>query len=458
MNARAATRIKAASDESDRLVSADDAIARLQVQCGGTMPGIIAIPELLEIVRKARRNRVKLAHGIVAQDDGHQISAWVQVEPKPDGGCDIEIRDWQAAALPPEDQRDLARLGAEVDGVAAELAAWLDADQCVLAVEGEAPDLRELVEQMGNGIGRRWTDFVEVGSNGQRQLLHWRLLDGADVSVPGSGRSWRARLIPQNAPGGDPTGFVLRLTAREPTPINPPEDQRGRRPSTSSLRGAVGRDIAPVLRQPVTRIIANAETIRTRLAGPLAAEYAGYAADIAAAGQHLLALLNDLGDLEVVEAHDFTTLPDRIDLAEVARQAAGILSVRAREKGIKVLTPGESDTLPAIAEFRRVLQVLLNLIGNAIRYSPADSTIRIELGRDDGRVWATVADEGAGLGEDEQARVFEKFERLGRSGDGGSGLGLYISRRLARAMGGELSVSSAPGEGARFKLALPAAE
>ncbi len=68
-----------------------------------------------------------------------------------------------------------------------------------------------------------------------------------------------------------------------------------------------------------------------------------------------------------------------------------------------------------------------------------------------------MADQGPGLSPEQQARVFEKFERLGRSGeDGGSGLGLYISRRLARAMGGELTVESALGQGARFILEVPA--
>ena len=97
-----------------------------------------------------------------------------------------------------------------------------------------------------------------------------------------------------------------------------------------------------MLRQPIARIIANAETIRTRLAGPLADEYSNYAADIAAAGQHLLALIEDLADLEVVEADDFATAPDRIDLADVARRAVGILGVRARERGIDLVAPPES--------------------------------------------------------------------------------------------------------------------
>jgi hypothetical protein len=111
--------------------------------------------------------------------------------------------------------------------------------------------------------------------------------------------------------------------------------------------------------------------------------------------------------------------------------------------------------VPAIAEFRRVLQILLNLLGNAIRYAPEGSSVRLKLSDRKGRARVSVIDEGPGLSAEQQTRVFEKFERLGRSGDGGSGLGLYISRRLARAMGGDLSVKSKPGQGASFRLDLP---
>jgi len=157
----------------------------------------------------------------------------------------------------------------------------------------------------------------------------------------------------------------------------------------------------------------------------------------------------------VVEADDFSTAPDRIDLAEVARQAAGILGVKAREAGITIDAPRLGESLMAVAEFRRVLQVLLNLIGNALRYAPARSQVWIRLEQEDARARVIIADQGPGLDAEQQRRVFEKFERLGRSGDGGTGLGLYISRRLARAMGGELSVESAPGQGARFILTVP---
>lgn len=105
-----------------------------------------------------------------------------------------------------------------------------------------------------------------------------------------------------------------------------------------------------------------------------------------------------------------------------------------------------------------MLQILLNLVGNAIRYSPQDSQVWIRLDRIGDRAMITVADQGHGIEMAQQTKVFEKFERLGRSGDGGSGLGLYISRRIARAMDGDLTVESAPGLGARFTLSVPAAE
>ena len=128
--------------------------------------------------------------------------------------------------------------------------------------------------------------------------------------------------------------------------------------------------------------------------------------------------------------------------------------MRARERGIAIDAPKDGESVPAIGEFRRVLQILLNLVGNAIRYSPEGSTVWLRVEQSQGRARLVVADQGDGLSEEQQARVLDKFERLGRGGDG-SGLGLYISHRLARAMDGDLTVDSAPGQGARFVLELP---
>jgi hypothetical protein len=449
-------RAKALSDGHDRLISADEPLAGLQHRCGGQIPGTIAIPALLEIVSKARRYALRLARPVVTNDGLETISAWVEVIPRADGsdGCEIVLRNWQSAPLSPEDASLQQQRISEIDRELSELTARLDGRQRILTVDAEASDLLAASAAMRDGVGRPWTDFVTVEDLGDRQPVHWRLLDGASIVVPGSDRRWRVHLFPQALPGEVPSGFELCLTSEDPPPGSTVA-VLGEQPSLYSGTSLIGREIAPVLRQPIARIIANAETVRSRLAGPLADEYANYAGDIAGAGKHLLGLLEDLADLEVVEAEDFGTSPDSIDIAEVARQAAGILAVRALEKGIIVQPPDAGETCPAVAEFRRVLQVLLNLLGNALRYSPNGSTIRIILSESEGMARVTIADEGPGLDASQQERVFEKFERLGRSGDGGSGLGLYISRQLARAMGGNLSVESAPGQGARFTLAVP---
>ena len=449
---------------SDVLAVADEALAALQRACGGAVPGQLAIPALLELTRKAWHYRMKLARVFQAQDGENAVSAWVEIVPD-DDGLALALSNWRVTPLAPTTEFTTADADANADQGAmlaqvADLHARLDARQAVLATGRSNAPLDALGAAMRDGFGRPWTDFVTIPGIAHRQPMHWRLIDGAEVTVADGSTGmpdarWQARLVP--LPGdGAAAGFDLYLI---PVAIDavPDGDVAGAAADAvpDALDGVLGRDLAPALRQPINRIIANAETIRTRLAGPLADEYANYAADIAEAARHLLGLVEDLADLDAIEAPGFAPVPDAIDLADAARRAAGILGVRASERGITVEVPGEDEAMPAVGEWRRVLQVLLNLLGNALRYAPEGSRVRLSVTGTGDRTAVTVADEGAGLSPQQQAKVFDKFERLGRSGDGGSGLGLYISRRLARAMGGDLKVESAPGEGARFTLELP---
>ncbi len=449
---------RARVDSEARLIEADEPLTRLQHACGGAIGKRIAIPELLALVEKAQNFGLRLARPFEAIDGDNRITAWVEITPRAgeDGsaeGSSIDVVSWHSEELVPENELEAARRRIEINRHLADCTARLDSQQRLLSLDTQAPDLADFMRRAMASTGKPWTDLVELDGSAYHQPLHWRLLDGTRCEIAGSNRSWTAHLEPLGQPEPGSAGFVLYLTAERPlsqaTSDRDAEDGDG--PS-------FGRDLTPVLRQPINRIIANAETIRTKLAGPLADEYSDYASDIATAAQHLLALIDDLSDLEVVESDEFTTAPDRIELADVARRACGILGVRAREKGITLVAPLEGESQLAIAEFRRVLQILLNLVGNAIRYSPDDSQVWIRLDRIGNRALITVADQGHGLEPQQQERIFEKFERLGRSGDGGSGLGLYISRRIARAMDGDLAVESAPGQGARFTLSVPAAE
>ncbi|MBB3861095.1 signal transduction histidine kinase [Novosphingobium hassiacum] len=441
----AAGPIRARCDSEDRLVDADETLAALQVRIGGGYPGTIAIPALLALVRKARVTGVALSSRLSIQDESQPISFRAFAIPDADG-TRLEITEWTLAAQ---------AWKAEGSGVSeallrqlAEAHVVLDAEQRVISGTVDAPDLGEFGSALRQGFGRFWTDLVRLRGSTHRQPLHWRLLDDAELAIPGSPRNWRARLLPLRAGGFElllSSDTVLEARVEAPAAIAP----------NPKFRGLLGRNLAPALRQPINRIVANAETIRTRLAGPLAPQYVAYAGDIAEAGRHLLGLVEDLADLETVEDDGFQTAPDRIDLADCARRAAGILAVRAHERGVAITTPDDSTQAPATGEFRRVLQILLNVIGNALRYTPGNTTVAIEVGSADGSAWVAVADEGEGIAPEQAARIFDKFERLGRSGDGGSGLGLFISRKLARAMGGDLTVETAASGGARFVLTLP---
>lgn len=448
----AAGPIRARCDAADRLIEADEMLAALQVRLGGAYPGVLALPALLAMVRKSRISRIAIGAMLVVEDGDQPLSFRADVTPDGDGTA-IRITQWRLAAEAWA-SADEAAAAETLLRQLSEAHVVLDAEQRVISGQVDATDLAGLADALHHGVGRYWTDLVEIEGSSHRQPLHWRLLDDASLAIAGSERRWKARLLPlRNG------GFELLLIADTVLAVAPAGKEDSGPNDTLAApewNGLLGRKLAPALRLPINRIIANAETIRTRLAGPVDEHYVGYAGDIAEAGRHLLSLVEDLADLEVVEDEHFAPAPDSIDLADCARRAAGILGVRAQERGIALALPAMDLHAPAVGEFRRVLQILLNLIGNAIRYTRGNTTVRIETGGDETLSWIAVEDEGEGIAPEHAAKVFDKFERLGRSGDGGSGLGLYISRRLARAMGGELLVESAESGGARFTLCLPA--
>ena len=127
---------------------------------------------------------------------------------------------------------------------------------------------------------------------------------------------------------------------------------------------------------------------------------------------------------------------------------------------IELRVEQNGDRAVALADEDKLRQVLVNLLDNAIKYSPDGGEVAVELAGGSGRVRLTVRDQGLGVPAGEQERIFEKFYRLDPAltrGVGGSGLGLFISRELVTRMGGSLTVRSRPGEGAAFVVDLPAA-
>lgn len=427
-----------------RLLFADDRLTALHRSLGGDPGGVLAVPALLDLARHGMRLGMRLSRPVTVASPEALIDLWCECAPTADG-VDIVTTAWRERALP--------AMSLRAPGIAP-----LPLDPAAIQLRIDPAD-RMLSMETSLDLGPEWQaerctlqPLAELlAATDGAPLAPAATLDGGYVRLSGDDRRWLVRVVPDRA-----IGFTtLVLTEAPPeadagVPAPPALMFDGER-----LARMFGSQIGPALRQPIGRIIANAETIGGRLEGPLRADYANYANDIASAGRHLLALVDDLADLEAIDATGFSAAREQVDLADLARRAAGLLALKAADRSIRIDKPAEDERLPAIGEFRRVLQVLLNLLGNAINYAPDGSMIWLRL--DDGPDWAsvTVADQGPGLSDEDKQRLFNKWERLGRSGDGGSGLGLYISRRLALAMQGDLTVESAPGQGARFTLILP---
>jgi PAS domain S-box-containing protein len=181
---------------------------------------------------------------------------------------------------------------------------------------------------------------------------------------------------------------------------------------------------------------------------------------ISACGSHLLDLINDVLDLSKIEAGRMDVETTATDLRQVAIDLRYVIDERAQRKGLVFTTEIASGVPPRVLlDGRHVRQVLLNLLGNAVKFTTAgEVTLRISA-IDGARLRFEVVDTGIGIEAENLSAVFQAFRQT-RSGAeyGGSGLGLTISHRLVRAMGGELKVESTPGVGSRFYFDLPLTE
>jgi signal transduction histidine kinase len=443
-------------DRDGRLIEADPELAALHARAGGAPGGVLAIPQIASLVRLSRRLRIVVSRGVIAADGEADLDLWVRA--RPDGeGVALAITGWTERpasapypATPAERSHDFQR--AEADWI------WETDDGLRIAALSPiaASSIGSTAKALTGAPLTRLFSLVE-GPDGHLPILtalaQQQRFEGQLAKLRGGDeRVVRLSGVPLLDGAGRFAGF--RGTA-ETVAAGDPEPAASV-PADSVDDGAFSDQLGRALKTPLDRIIADADSIRSQTHGPLKRDYAEYAGDIAVAGRHLLALIDDLVDLQAIERPDFQPLSEQIDMADIGRRAAGLLGVRAADREIRIDRPAPEETLMATGEFRRALQILVNLVGNAVRYSPPEGMVWIRCEREGDLAAVIVADQGKGIAQEDQARIFEKFERVDPSEPGGTGLGLYIARRLARAMGGDIAVDSAPGQGARFVFTLPA--
>jgi signal transduction histidine kinase len=427
-------------DKAGRLVAADPELEALQRQAGSGLGQELALPQVAAVARLARNLRIPVSRPAVAASIDHDIDLWVRATPEGDEVL-LSLEGWTERA--PAGPRLAALLGGTTESDSpAPHSEWAADEE--LRVISLSPELAEhlgvdLAEVAGQPLTRALR--LEENESGEMPLISALAARRDFTGQKALSRTDDSRVLVLNGEvvtdtDGNFAGF--RGTAELESAVSAPAE-----PSSIA---AFDHALDEVLRSPLDRIIESAEQIVERADGPLRSDYASYGNDIAAAARHLLSVVRSMSE---DPAHGQRA----VDLAALAAEAVVMLESTAEEREIAI-EPETVGTLPARGQERAVIQILVNLIGNAVRHSPSGGTVRLAFARTPGTASVTVSDEGPGIAPADQQRIFERFERAD-SDVAGTGLGLAISRRLARSMGGDVTLDSAPGAGARFTLTLP---
>ena len=213
------------------------------------------------------------------------------------------------------------------------------------------------------------------------------------------------------------------------------------------------------LRTPLNAVIGFSELLlddKSQLSAP----HVEYARDILASGRHLLTLINGVLDLAKIEAGSMTLSLESVQPTEALDSAFMLVSAGAKKRKIE-LTLAEADLVPVQADPGKLQQILLNLLANAIKFSPAGASVAAGARREGGMVRFFVRDTGPGMAAEVLPQLFKPFFQaespLVKKHEG-TGLGLAISRRLVEQHGGSMEVESAPGRGSTFSFTLPIAD
>ncbi|MBD8893463.1 ATP-binding protein [Roseibium litorale] len=218
-------------------------------------------------------------------------------------------------------------------------------------------------------------------------------------------------------------------------------------------------NISHELRTPLNAIIGFSDIMTQEMFGPVGTDrYAEYCKDIHSSGTYLLNVINDILDMSKIEAGRLTIETETVDAGEAARDASRIISAAAAEKRISVLCDVEPEDLPVLADRRALKQVLLNLLANAVKFTPDGGEVRLKARPEEDMVRFDITDTGIGIAAadiERLAKPFIQVENQFTKSHKGSGLGLAIARSLVELHGSKLTISSEVGQGTTVSFLLP---
>jgi signal transduction histidine kinase len=212
------------------------------------------------------------------------------------------------------------------------------------------------------------------------------------------------------------------------------------------------------LRTPLHVVHGFAELLERQESTRLSERSKAHLRHIRSAASHMMAVVNDILELASLQGRRLPVRVEPVELTSVTRDVATMLEPQATERGVEVDVAAPAAPVAALADRQRVVQVLINLVGNAIKYNRPGGRVTVSVNADSGSsVGIEVKDHGLGIPEEHLGRLFEPFHRVsdGQSGaPEGTGLGLAIAKSMAQAMGGDIAAQSRLGHGSSFLFTL----
>ena len=211
------------------------------------------------------------------------------------------------------------------------------------------------------------------------------------------------------------------------------------------------------LRTPLNAIMGFSDIMREKIFGELPGKYVEYAQLIHEAGSHLLDLINDVLDMSKIEASKYELNLEPLDAREPVSAALRLMRVQADDVGVQLRGVLPAQPLEVDADRRALKQITLNLISNALKFTPRGGLVTVSLHARDDVLELAVADSGIGISELDLQRIGRPYEQAGDMGQQskGTGLGLSLVRAFAELHGGEMAIESRLGEGTAVTIRLP---